>query len=567
MEKNQLRRRASALLAIAGFLTALGFGAASASGDKPRMTEREKALHVLNRLGFGPRPGDVDRVVAMGVPAYIEEQLDPERVPDSAVAASLERLPTLEMTTAQLFDRFEKPLREAQRRRQEMQAAGSGKADAAAGDEAEMIRRMIPLENRPRRVLEELTEARILRAAQSERQLNEVLVDFWMNHFNVFAGKGLDRVLLTSFERDVVRPRIWGKFEDLLMATAKSPAMLFYLDNAQSAAVPEHRSPRPLRLARILGLDLRPMRPAGAPGNGAAGGLNENYARELMELHTLGVDAGYTQKDVTELARVLTGWSIVRPEEGTAFVFRPRLHDVGAKTVLGVPLPPGGGIEEGERMIRILAHHPATARRIAFKLCQSFVADNPPRALVERVAVRFLKTGGDLRETVRAVVTSPEFFDPRYYRAKVKSPFEYIISAVRAVGGITDNALPIARQLAQMGEPLYLCQPPTGYSDTAEAWVNTGALVARLNFALQLAANRLPGTWADVGALIPPESARDARKAVDALSCALVDGALSAEARETLEKKIDDGQRTGGANTQIPMIAGLILGSPEFQRQ
>src|SRR5438132_2680710 len=324
-----------------------------------------------------------------------------------------------------------------------------------------------------------------------------------MNHFNVFAGKGLDRVFITSFERDVVRPRLWGKFEDLLMATAKSPAMLFYLDNAQSAADPDLRAPRPLRLGRILGGGLRPMRPRG-PANGP-GGLNENYARELMELHTLGVDGGYTQKDVTELARVLTGWSIERPEQGTGFLFRAPLHDVGSKTVLGYGFPTGGGIEEGEAMIRALAHHPATARHLAFKLCRRFVADDPPKELVDRIAKRFLETGGDLRETVRAVVTSPEFFDARYYRAKIKSPFEYVVSAVRAMGGVADDGLPIARRLAQMGEPLYLCQPPTGYSDTAEPWVNTGALVTRLNFALELAGQRLPGTWAAPRSLVPPE--------------------------------------------------------------
>ncbi len=374
-------------------------------------------------------------------------------------------------------------------------------------------------------MIEELTQARILRACESERQLNEVLVDFWMNHFNVFAAKGLDRVFITSFERDVVRPRIWGRFEDLLLATAKSPAMLFYLDNAQSVADEAHRPARPTPSGRgLFGRGLFGMREAAANPNRPPGGLNENYARELMELHTLGVDAGYTQKDVTELARVLTGWSIVRPEQGAGFLFRAALHDVGAKTVLGHAFPAGGGIEEGETMIRILARHPATAHRLAYQLCQRFVADDPPSALVDRVAKKYLETGGDLRETVRAVVTSPEFFDPRYYRAKVKSPFEYVVSAVRALGASADDTLPIARQLAQMGEPLYLCQPPTGYSDTAAAWVNTGALVARLNFALQLAANRLPGTWTDVERLVPPESAADAKTAADALSCALVDG-------------------------------------------
>jgi uncharacterized protein (DUF1800 family) len=571
MRTKRCGRSAASTLAIAGFATLLASAATSSGKDKPVLTEREKAIHVLNRLGFGPRPGDVERVLAMGVSAYIDQQLRPEDISDAAASASLKRFPTLEMTTAELFDKFERPLREARRERQrelssQDETMASGKADRNdAADEAERIRQMIPPENRPRRIVEELSQARILRAAESERQLNEVLVDFWMNHFNVFAGKGLDRVFITSFERDIVRPRIWGKFEDLLMATAKSPAMLFYLDNAQSAADPERRPPQPLRIGRILGFGLRPMSAPGArqPGNGGAAGLNENYARELMELHTLGVDGGYTQGDVTDLARLLTGWSIVRPEQGTGFVFRARLHDIGAKTVLGWDFPVGGGIEEGERMIHILALHPSTARRIASKLCQRFVADEPPKELVDRVARKFLSTGGDLRETVRAVVTSPEFFDPRYYRAKIKSPFEYVVSAVRAVGAVPDNALPIARQLAQLGEPLYLCQPPTGYSDAAQAWVNTGALVARLNFALQLAANKLPGTWTDVERLIEPESAADAKKAAEALSCALMDGELSSETKRTLEERIGE----GNPGPAIPLIAGLILGSPEFQRQ
>jgi uncharacterized protein (DUF1800 family) len=562
-------RIASALLAAACLTCALEV-AASAPGERSSTETRERAVHVLNRLGFGPRPGDVERVLAGGIAAYIDRQLKPEEIDDTAVAAQLKRFPTLAMTTAELVDRFERPLREARRERKreltnQGNAMSSGKAEeGVAAEDAEKIRQRIPLEMRPRRVIEELTQARILRACESERQLNEVLVDLWMNRFNVFAAKGLDRVFITSFERDVVRPRIWGRFEDLLLATAKSPAMLFYLDNAQSAADEAHRPIRPIPLGRgLFGRGLFGMREGAADPNRPPGGLNENYARELMELHTLGVDGGYTQRDVTELARVLTGWSIVRPEQGAGFLFRAALHDAGAKTVLGHAFPAGGGIDEGETMIRILARHPATARRVAFQLCQRFVADDPPDGLVDRVAKRFLETGGDLREIVRTVVTSPEFFDPKYYRAKIKSPFEYVVSAVRALGASPDDALPIARQLAQMGEPLYLCQPPTGYSDTAAAWVNTGALVARLNFALQLAANKLPGTWADVERLTPGQTAADAKTATDALSCALVDGELSSETRRTLEQRIGEGNPLPA----LPLIAGLILGSPEFQRQ
>ena len=436
------------LLAVAVLACALRVAAVPASSGGAS-TARETAVHVLNRLGFGPRPGDVERVLATGIAAYIDRQLRPEEIADPVVAASLKRFPTLGMTTAELVDKFERPLREAQReRRRELaskaSAMSSGTAkDSVATDEAEKIRQRIPFEMRPRRVIEELTQARILRACESERQLNEVLVDFWMNHFNVFAAKELDRVFITSFERDVVRPRIWGRFEDLLLATAKSPAMLFYLDNAP---VRGGRSPSPGPARSPLARPLRPGRlrnaQTAANAESSPGGLNENYARELMELHTLGVDGGYNQKDVTELARVLTGWSIVRPEEGAGFLFRAALHDAGSKTVLGHAFPAGGGIEEGETMIQILARHPATARHIAFQLCQRFVADEPPGDLVDRVAKKFLETDGDLRETVRAVVTSPEFFDPRYHRAKVKSPFEYVVSAVRALGAVPRRPAP-----------------------------------------------------------------------------------------------------------------------------
>ncbi|HEY8182972.1 MAG TPA: DUF1800 domain-containing protein [Thermoanaerobaculia bacterium] len=415
----------------------------------PKLTEQQRAVHVLNRLAFGPRPGDVDKVLKDGIDVWIDQQLHPDAIPDRAVEARLQNMPTLQMSNGAIMDTYYKPLVQARRAR---------KAEDATADTPELKE----MRQKGREVVEDLVAQRIIRAAESDRQLNEVMVDFWFNHFNVFIGKGPDRFMLTSYERDTIRPRIWGHFEDLLTATAKSPAMLFYLDNARSHS----------------------------------GALNENYAREIMELHTLGVDAGYTQKDVTELARVFTGWTIDQ-RDGT-FIFRPRLHDSGEKTVLGVHFRAGGGMEEGERMIHILAHHPATAHHIALQLCQRLVSDDPPKALVDRVAKKFLATDGDLRESVRAIITSPEFWDPKQYRAKMKSPFEYVISAVRAVNATVDNPLPIARALQQIGEPLYGAQPPTGYSDRGDVWINTGALMNRLNFAVALANNQLPGVRASV---------------------------------------------------------------------
>jgi uncharacterized protein (DUF1800 family) len=350
------------------------------------------------------------------------------------------------------------------------------------------------------------------------------------------------------------------------MATAKSPAMLFYLDNARSVAASENRPMLAQRFGRRA-IEMNPQL------KNRQGGLNENYAREIMELHTLGVDGGYTQKDVTELARVLTGWTITGERDGgqgAAFIFRPMLHDTGSKTVLGVRFPPGGGIEEGQKMIHVLSHHPATAHHIALKLCQRLVADDPPPALVDRVAAKFLVTDGDLRETVRAVISSPQFWDPKSYRAKVKSPFEYAISAIRAVNAQITDAMPIARALQQIGEPLYGAQPPTGYSDKADVWINSGALMNRLNFALALASNKLPGVHGNVVALIPTKEAADASHSVDALAQALTGGNLTEETRNTIKLRIVERKAPAEDpwdNTQLPTVAGLILGSPEFQRQ
>ena len=379
-------------------------------------TERQRAEHALDRLGFGARPGDVERVLKTGVDRWVDEQLHPERIADRAVAARVAR--------------YEKPVPMPSRDdRQELRRSG-------------------------RQAVMNTSAQRILRAAESERQLNEVMVDFWMNHFNVFAGKRISAFLVAGYERDAIRPRIWGRFEDLLLATAKSPAMLVYLDNVRSRS----------------------------------GALNENYARELMELHTIGVDAGYTQKDVTELARVFTGWSIDRRDQ--QFAFRRNAHDPGSKTVLGVRLA-NNGMSEGEQMIRFLAKHPATAKHIATKLCQRLVADEPSPALVERVAKRFRDTNGDLRATVKAVIDSPEFWTSR--GTKVKTPFEYAVSAIRVANAKIDDPLPLARELRRMGEGLYLSQPPTGYPDEAAAWSGTGATLARVDFALALANNKMPG--------------------------------------------------------------------------
>ena len=444
---------AAAIAVAAAVCTAI----AAAPSDTAAIT------HVLGRIGYGARPGDVERVAAIGLTTYIDRQLHPERLPDSEVDRRLADLETLTMKSRELAERYLVPaLMERRARKRASAGTDTGTVETqppARRSLGEGGRDRGNAMNGPRRVVAELGEQRLLRAVYSERQLNEVLVDFWFNHFNVFAGKGPDRIYVTEYERDVIRPRVLGRFRDLLGAVAESPAMLFYLDNWMSSA------PK---------------------------GLNENYARELLELHTLGVDGGYTQKDVVEVARAFTGWTIDRPRTGGGFRFDGRLHDGGDKVVLGQRIR-AGGKGEGERVLDILAAHPSTARFIATKLTRRFVSDAPPASLVDRAAARFKETGGDLRETVRVILTSPEFLGPESRHAKVKTPLEFVVSAVRASGAEVVSAEPLLRALNELGMPLYMCQPPTGYADTAETWISTGGLLNRLNFAIALTDGRLRG--------------------------------------------------------------------------
>jgi len=375
--------------------------------------------HALNRLAFGPHPGDVDRVRKMGVAKWIDQQLHPERIaPNPILAQRLEPLGTTAV---------------------------------------------------------DMVQAKIYRALYSDAQLEEVLVDFWFNHFNVYLNKGPERFMVPAYERDAIRPHVLGKFGDMLLATAKHPAMLFYLDNWQSVD-PEAMNRRRAKAAK------------------RTRGLNENYARELMELHTLGVDGGYTQQDVVEVARCFTGWTLLNPRNDATYRFAPMLHDKREKTVLGHKIAAGRGQEDGLEVIAILARHPSTARFISRKLGQRFVADQPPPELVERMAATFTKTQGDLREVMKTMIAAPEFFSQAAYRAKVKSPFEMVISAARVLDADVSNALPLSAKIADLGQPLYRKEEPTGYYGTADEWTNTAGMLGRMNFATALAANRLPGS-------------------------------------------------------------------------
>jgi uncharacterized protein (DUF1800 family) len=724
-----------AFVLAAGSLTVFGPGAAfaqqkAAAAKTARLTDEQRILHVLNRLGFGARPGDVERVRKLGLENYIEQQLAPERIDDAATEAKLRDLSSYWMTTADLYRKYPQPgrlLRALERqgrlpadlaglRENRVKGAGEASKPGAATDaEGEMsndaattkareagapntparddyrqaIREYYRENNllQPARITAELQSSRILRAAYSERQLQEVLVDFWTNHFNVYANKGADRWLLVSYDRDTIRPHTLGKFKDLLLATAQSPAMLFFLDNYQSVSPSAGRGaarmrPRVKRFSEMLAVPQggdgegmeqqdggqrrrarmnrrRQLMREGANAQGesemttaqgqmTAGraqtpsgqaqtppappqqpqrrrrGINENYARELMELHTLGVEGGYTQKDVQEVARCFTGWTIfdprgaggaaglTNPERAGTFFFNPRLHDDGEKVVLGHKIPAGGGMRDGLLVLDILSKHPATAKFIATKLARRFVSDNPTPALVERIAAAYTKSEGDIRTTLRAIFASPEFNAPENYRAKIKTPFELAISAVRSLGGETTGAPALHQWIARMGEPLYQYQAPTGYPDTAEHWVNTGALLERMNFALALVGNRINGTRIDLSRY--NGAGTDKSRLIEQFAGVILQGDMSERTKAALLKQLNEattkptaattnaanstttaraensgddatmpqraigggGRRGGGrremlaASAPIPeaaRIAALILGSPEFQRQ
>ncbi len=454
-------------------------------------------VHALNRLTFGPRPGDVARVKAMGLQDWIDRQLSPARIDNATLTARLARLETLSLDSATIQRDYSGPAMEARRERrlqnsttdpmdQDMRPPSRPEAATARSRRSSLEPGRAEAE-KDRQVITEIEEAKLLRAVYSERQLEEVLVDFWFNHFNVFAGKGATRNYLNEYEREAIRPYVLGNFRDMLEATAKSPAMLFYLDNWENVAPQSPRAPASPKRGEA------PTRTrAASPSPRPARGINENFARELMELHTLGVDGGYTQADIVNVARALTGWTI-RPREGSGTLFAQRLHDDEEKTVLGHTIKAGGGQDDIEQVLDVLAAHPSTARHIATKLAARFVSDNPPAALVDRAAARFTATRGDLREVVRTIITSPEFFSPDAYRAKVKTPLDFVASALRATGAEVRSAVPLARELREMGMPLYFCQPPTGYDDTASTWVSAGALVSRMNFAVELGKNLVRG--------------------------------------------------------------------------
>ncbi len=635
----------------------LGFAVSALARKKQQaaaqIPQQKQVVHALNRLTFGPRPGDVDRVMAIGLDKWIDQQLHPDKIDDSALDARLSQFRTLRMDTREIVENFppepmikevadgkqplpSDPLKRAvykaqleryqnkvtntsrkrqpatpgkvvdderARRQQERLDADQKVEDlldlppdqrmkaflkispeeqrtmtnSLQGDKRdEFLEGMNPRQretveaiNYPQQVVaHELVEGKLLRAIYSDRQLQEVMTDFWFNHFNVFIGKGADHYLLTSYERDVIRPHALGKFEDLLIATAQSPAMLFYLDNWLSVGpnsdvangIPKHADRNSKGRVRNKGQTNQ--------GKGKRNGLNENYGRELMELHTLGVNGGYTQQDVTEVARVFTGWTLKQPRQGGGFTFEDRTHDPGDKMVLGHRIKPRGE-KEGDEVLRILAHHPSTANFVCTKLAIRFVSDNPPQSLVDRMAQTFLKKDGNIREVLRTMLDSPEFWAPDAYRAKVKTPFEFVVSALRASGAQVNDAMPIARQLQTMGMPLFGMQPPTGYSMKADAWVNSSSLLGRMNFALAMTSGKVKG----VQVSSEPVATNNAQQALTALESSLLAGDVSEQTHKVISarlqdskisrRKLDDPARP----PNISLIAGLLLGSPDFQKR
>jgi uncharacterized protein (DUF1800 family) len=634
-----------------------------------QMDDHKRAEHALNRLTFGPRAGDVNRVMTMGVDKWIDEQLHPEKINDSALEPRLVPFQTLRMNTQEMVEAFPPrqvikavsngklslpadPMRRAVyesqlERFQEKQTKKAEKVNVTAAsastvtgqesllseDEArhreerfnanELVRElasmppdqrteavlklstpsrtavaeamkgdkrekfleglspqqredMLAMSNPEQMIDDELIQGKLLRATYSERQLDEVMSDFWFNHFNIFIGKDADRFLVPSYECDVIRPHALGKFEDLLVATAQSPAMLFYLDNWLSVGpnsdVANGIKHRNKRDEKKYAKNNGPVKQS----KGKRNGLNENYGRELMELHTLGVNGGYTQKDVTEVARVLTGWSVKQPKDGDysfGFKFDEAMHEPGDKVVLGHRIK-ANGEKEGREVLHILAHHPSTAKFICTKLAQRFVSDNPPPELVDRMTQTFLKKDGEIREVLKTLFQSPEFWSADDYRAKVKTPLEFVVSALRASDADVTDAMSLARQLQNMGMPLYSMQPPTGYSMKADAWVNSSALLGRMNFALTLTAGKLKGVQVDSGRMLdtkqPPT---DAEQTLAMLENSLLAGNISKQTHDTIAAQLQDPKITQrklddpAHPPNVAGIAGLLLGSPEFQRR
>ncbi len=589
------------------------------------LSDSGQSRHALDRLTFGPRSGDLAALQKIGLPHWLDSQLHPERIPENAaLMAALLPFQTLQMGIRDTYLNYPPPqliaavargrqdlpddpelrtivsrlaARYLQRKDgtpegvdiklrladlltpEQLKTLREGKPadkrallaaippekriDFAWALSADERRQLLPLAPVPVRrelmrafqpqnvITDDLTEGKLLRATFSNRQLNELLVDFWFNHFNVTVNKGSERYAIPTYERESIRPYVLGSFHELLLQTARSPAMLFYLDNWQSSVASVSPARNPAKNAK------------------AQRGLNENYGRELLELHTLGVDGGYTQTDVINVARCFTGWTIANPRKGGGFEYNDRMHDKGPKVVLGHTIKAGGNISDGLEVLDILSHHPATAHFLSLKLARRFVADDPPPSLVNRMSQMFLRSNGNLREVVRTMVESPEFWSEGAYTAKIKTPFEMVVSSLRATDADVASTLPIANELQKLGEPLYRKTEPTGYPSTNDAWVSSASLLERMNFSLALTHNRLPGITVNLNAWQTAVAANPMSLAQTLLqqspSPQTQTAIQSMLANPDLQQQLAASAKAG--TPRIPsLIAGLVLGSPEFQR-
>jgi uncharacterized protein (DUF1800 family) len=586
------------VLSLAAFFIA-AFTVSAGKNDTPKILTPEQRLnHVVSRLSFGARPGDLEKIKVSGIKAYIDEQLDPGSIDDSALDQKLAKLPTLALSTPTLAEQYNPPKPAATPTPTPgaspsptpspapTATPGASPSPSPAPTMAPVIGETMtmitpapgasptpaikpsptPVPKNPGMVVSELQCAKLLRAVYSNRQLYEMTVDFWENHFSINGNRDALRLLMTSFDRDAVRPFALGRFRDLLGAVAHSPAMLFYLDNWQSSLLKKYPATKD-----------KPER--------QTGGINENYARELMELHTLGVDGGYTQKDVQEVARCFTGWTIRKPNEEGLFIYNPAMHDNGEKIVLGQKIPAGGGIADGERVLDILAKQPATAHFIARKLARRFYGDDPPKAVIEDAAQTFLRTDGSIRETLRSLITAPAFFNPATYQAKVRSPFEFVAAALRITDAETDGNRPVLDWIGKMGEPVFGRVTPDGFPDQNSEWLSNNDLLMRFNFAAALAANKIKGTRIEALKLLEDSGGgageNDRAQIAEKLSALILTDRESAHTRSVLDK-IAAGFAPGEANKNTPGAAipanvlpdnyvaqmiTLMLGAPEFQRK
>lgn len=553
------------------------------------LSENQRIKQVLTRLTFGARPGDFEKVRAIGIKAYINQQLDPESIDDSALNKKLERFYTLKLPTPVLAEQYNPPkpsptpttspnpspsvLPSSVSNEMAKPAPEKNAQSNAAKNPAP---NPAPQPKNPQMVVTDLQRAAVLRAVYSERQLNEVIINFWENHFNIYIHKNASQWLSTEFNRDAIRPFAMGRFRDLLGATAHSPAMLYYLDNWQSSVVKKYPPSKD-----------KPAR--------QTGGVNENYARELMELHTMGVGGGYTQKDVQEVARCFTGWSIHRPDHVGTFMFNPSWHDNGEKIVLGQKIPAGGGIADAEKVLDILAKHPSTARFIATKLARRFFGDNPPKLVINQAAQVFLKTDGSIRETLRSIITSPAFLAPGAYQTKVKSPFEFVVSSLRILNAETDGNRSLLDWITKMGQPIFGHLTPEGYPDQSDEWLSVGSLLVRFNFANALATNKIRGTKIEIAKILSEAAPEDSQAVIARLTDLVLANEITPRTKEqitktansaTLENKsaeekteLADAAQNNKNPKQKPQtpsikpldtvaqLLTLVIGSPEFQRK